>query len=176
MKASDVLALVSTPEKPRGDRVVVVPLVKAGRSFLVDMEENREKPERGVVIAIGPGATGPETGRFVPVQASVGELVAFGKYAGLAFEVNGPTGAVNALIMRDSEILLFQDADSYELVIHDENPNRMHLAGFTCDACPSVSGEESLKRLRELGGYDPIDAAIAAERDRAVQPSVIVAP
>lgn len=159
MRSSELLALVSTPQQPRADRVVVLPLLKANRGALVDMEDNRERPQYGVVLAVGPGATGPETGRFVPVAAIPGELVTYGRYAGLAFEASAPQsprGAVDVLVMRDSEILLAQAPDTFVLHMHDQDPGKVHLAGLICDSCPKTSSEARLHALRDVAGFDPV--------------------
>lgn len=175
---------ISTPLKPRGDRIVVLPFVQAGSSFLLNMEENREKPERGIVIEIGPGATGAETGRFTAVEAQVGQLVCYGKYAGLKFEVSGPDNyPVDVYIMRDSEVLLYQDAGSFELVMHEGDPRKVHEAGLTCEHCEQKKIDvEALRDAAYGGPTEPAvrvhhdvadlggdaDAAIEAERRRLV--------
>src|SRR4051812_26621885 len=96
------------PQTPRGNRILVLPLVQAGSSFILDMEENREKPEKGLVIAIGPGGLGAQTGRPIPVEASVGELVCYGKYAGMKWtirhELDGRAIDLPVYIMQDTEV------------------------------------------------------------------------
>lgn len=164
------------PQQPRSGRILVLPLVKAGSSILIDMEENRELPEKGLVVAVGAGGVGPETGRPIPVEAVVGELVAYGKYAGLKWTVrhdlNGTLIDLPVFIMRDSEVLLAQPAESLDLVVHDNDPRRIHEAGLTCEYCPTVKGEEGVERLRALArGDDPDEALIAAERDRQPEPA-----
>ena len=170
--------------RPRGAGLIVVPLLEARRGLLVDMEENREKPLKGIVVAKSAGGTAPETGRPLEILSAVGDLVAFGKYAGLVyhFEVPVPDGdprIVKAYIMRDSEVLASQEEGTYDLTIHDGDPNKMHLAGLTCELCETVQGEAGLERLRAIaGGLDPDapapseDELIAKERDRA--PSLII--
>lgn len=163
---------------PRGNRLLVLPLVKAGSSILIDMEENREQPEKGLVIAVGPGGVGPETGRPISVDSTTGELVAYGKYAGMKWtirhEVNGSAIDLPVFIMRDTEVLLAQPAETLDLVIHDHDPRKIHETGLTCEHCPRVEGETGLDRLRAIGkGEDPdaptasVEDAIAVERDRA---------
>lgn len=166
---------ISTQLKPRGDRLVVLPFIKAGSSFLINMEENREKPERGIVVAIGPGGVGAETGKPTPVDAKIGELVCYGKYAGLAFEVAGPDNyPVNVFIMRDSEVLLYQDAGTFEMVMHDNDPRKVHEAGLTCEHCEQVKVNIDVLRDVAYGepaaAPDPADteALIASEKDRLV--------
>ncbi len=174
MRSSEGVALVATPQTPRGDRVVVLPLLKGSRGVLVDMEENRERPQQGVVVAVGPGGVGPETGRPITVSAKVGELVTYGRYAGLAFEASAPgspRGAVDVIVMRDTEILLAQAPDTFELEMHDEDPGKVHLAGLTCDLCPRVGGEEGVMRLREIGRFDP---AAPLQPEETVSPAQFI--
>lgn len=160
---------------PRADRILVLPLVQASSSPILDMEPNREQPEKGLVLAVGPGGIGVQTGRAIPVLATVGELVVYGKYAGHKWEIDGPPDAdgrvrpVVAYIMSDAEVMLFQPADTLDLIVHDGL--RIHEVGKTCEHCPGPD----LKRLQALArGDDPnvpvdLDAAIAAERARPQQ-------
>jgi len=148
-------------EKPRFDRIVVLPLLKASTNLIIDMEEGR-LPERGIVVALGPGGTAPETGRTVEVVARVGELVRYGKYAGQDFEVDTPNGPVKAIIMRDCEVLLAQEPGTYELEIHDGDFRKMHLKGHVCEHCPKA--DLSAERERLLAERQGDDALIEQER------------
>jgi co-chaperonin GroES (HSP10) len=140
---------------PRGNRILVLPLVKAGSTMILDMEENREQPEKGLVLEIGPGGVGAETGRPIPVDASIGELVAYGKYSGLKWsiphELRGQRFDLSVFILRDTEVLLAQPAETLNLVIHDDDPRKIHEAGLTCEFCERPEGEASLERLRAIG-------------------------
>jgi hypothetical protein len=165
------------PQKPRGNRLLVIPLLKAGAGKIIDMEEDRERPASGIVIYAGPGGVGAETGNPVPVESVVGELVSYGRYAGMDWsirhEVNGEARDLKTYILRDTEVILAQPPGSFDLVIHDNDPGKMHEVGLTCEHCPKVEGEAGLARLREIAaGGNPdapadLDAAINAERDRA---------
>src|SRR5258708_28133250 len=70
---------------PLGDRVLLKPLTpeEAGNttSFGIIIPEtvDKEKPEQGTVIAVGPGKR-DENGRVQPVGVSVGDRVMFSKY------------------------------------------------------------------------------------------------
>lgn len=150
---------------PRGDRVLVLPLMAANPSLdgLIVLPEstNRERPMQGIVLAVGPGGVGPETGRPVTVTAQIGELVAFGRYAGLDFEVSGPQGQVKILIMRDTEILIARAPGTFELVVHEHNPAKMHEKGFVCDIC--VPPTVNLDKLRDAAYGELIDAEVGDE-------------
>ena len=88
--------------KPLDDRVVVTPMeadqVTAGGIVLPDSA--KEKPQRGKVIAVGPGRL-LESGERCPVAVVVGDHVLFGKYGGTDIEVDG----TEVKILRESDIL-----------------------------------------------------------------------
>lgn len=88
--------------KPLDDRVVVEPLsaedVTAGGIVLPDSA--KEKPQRGKVIAVGPGKL-LDSGDRCPVAVVVGDEVLFGKYGGTDIEVDG----TEVKILRESDIL-----------------------------------------------------------------------
>lgn len=69
--------------QPLGDRVVVAPLSKdlAAKSLsgiIIPETVDKEKPERGTVVATGPGKY--EDGKFTPMQVKPGDTVLFSKY------------------------------------------------------------------------------------------------
>jgi chaperonin GroES len=88
--------------RPLDDRVVVEPLEAeektAGGILLPDSA--KEKPQRGKVLAVGPGAANDE-GKRTPVGVVVGDTVLYGRYAGNDIEVGGK----ELKIMRESDIL-----------------------------------------------------------------------
>ena len=76
--------------RPLDDRVVVEPLeaeeMTAGGIVLPDTA--KEKPQRGKVIAIGPGKL-LDSGNRGELSVAVGDEVIYGKYGGTEVEVNG---------------------------------------------------------------------------------------
>ena len=92
--------------KPLGDRVVVEPVEQEEMtaSGLVLPETAKEKPQKGVVMAAGPGAR-DEDGKRVGLDVSVGETVLFAKYAGTEFKVDGK----KLLILKESDLLAIVD-------------------------------------------------------------------
>ena len=92
--------------KPLGDRVVVEPVEQEEMtaSGLVLPETAKEKPQKGVVMAAGPGAR-DEDGKRVALDVSVGETVLFAKYAGTEFKVDG----MKLLILKESDLLAIVD-------------------------------------------------------------------
>ena len=72
--------------------------VTAGGIVLPDAAQ--EKPQRGTVIAVGPGKL-LDSGERGELSVSVGDEVIFGKYGGTEIEVEG----VDVKILRESDIL-----------------------------------------------------------------------
>ena len=87
---------------PLDDRVVVHPLdaeeTTAGGIVLPDTA--KEKPQRGQVVAVGPGRL-LDSGERCAVCVTVGDEVLFGKYGGTDIEVDGD----EVKILRESDIL-----------------------------------------------------------------------
>lgn len=88
--------------KPLDDRVVVEPVsaeeTTAGGIVLPDTA--KEKPQRGKVLAVGPGRL-LDSGERCAVSVTVGDEVLFGKYGGTEIEVEGR----EIKILRESDIL-----------------------------------------------------------------------
>jgi len=88
--------------KPLGDRVVVEPIeqeeVTAGGIVLP--ETAKEKPQQGMILAVGPGAR-DEDGEHVEMDVKVGDKVLYAKYSGTEFKVDGK----KLLILRESDLL-----------------------------------------------------------------------
>ena len=88
--------------KPLDDRVVVEPVeaeqVTAGGIVLPDAAQ--EKPQRGKVIATGPG-TLLDSGERGELSVKVGDEVIYGKYGGTDIEIDGR----EVKILRESDIL-----------------------------------------------------------------------
>jgi len=88
--------------RPLEDRVVVEPLEAeektAGGILLPDTA--REKPQRGRVLAVGPGKT-TEDGKRIALSVAVGDEVLYGRYAGNEVKL----GDKEVKIMRESDIL-----------------------------------------------------------------------
>ena len=92
--------------KPLGDRVVVEPLeqdeIMASGLVLPDMA--KEKPQKGTIVAAGPG-TRDEDGQRLALDVMVGETVLFAKYAGTEFKVDSK----KLLILKESDLLAIVD-------------------------------------------------------------------
>ncbi|MDR3183026.1 MAG: co-chaperone GroES [Planctomycetaceae bacterium] len=88
--------------KPLDDRIVVQPLEAeaktAGGLYLPDTA--KEKPQRGTVIAVGPGKI-LDSGNRAELSVSVGDEVIYGKYSGSDIEVDGQ----EIKILRETDVL-----------------------------------------------------------------------
>jgi chaperonin GroES len=88
--------------RPLDDRVVIRPLeaeeMTAGGIVLPDAA--KEKPQRGKVLATGPGKL-LDSGSRGELSVKVGDEVIFGKYGGSEIEVDGE----DLKILRESDIL-----------------------------------------------------------------------
>lgn len=82
--------------KPLADRVLVepAPAEEKTASGIIIPDTAKEKPQKGKVVAVGPGK------KDEPVTVSVGDTVLYGKYAGTEISVDGQ----DYLIMRESDI------------------------------------------------------------------------
>ena len=88
--------------RPLDDRVVVEPLeaeeMTAGGIVLPDTA--KERPQRGTVVAVGPGKL-LDSGERGTLSVAVGDEVIFGKYSGTDIEINDR----DVKILRESDIL-----------------------------------------------------------------------
>jgi chaperonin GroES len=69
-------------------------------SGIVLPDTAKEKPQRGNVLAVGPGAR-DEDGAYIKMDVEVGDEVIFSKYGGTEIKV----GAHDVLILRESDVL-----------------------------------------------------------------------
>ena len=88
--------------KPLNDRVVVTRIEEEQKTSggIIIPDTAKEKPQRGKVIAVGPGKI-DENGKRIPMELKKNDRVLFGKYAGTEITVDG----VEHLIMREDDIL-----------------------------------------------------------------------
>ena len=88
--------------RPLHDRIVVQRLEQETKtaSGIVIPDQAAEKPDQGVVKAVGNGKVGDD-GKVRPLDVKVGDKVLFGKYAGQTVKVDGE----EVLVIREEEIL-----------------------------------------------------------------------
>jgi chaperonin GroES len=89
--------------QPLGDRLIVEVLDEKETTVggIVLPDTAREKPQRGKVLAVGPGARNQETGDYIPMEVADGDEVAFSKYGGTEIKL----GTDEVLILRESDVL-----------------------------------------------------------------------
>jgi chaperonin GroES len=88
--------------QPLGDRIIVEILDEEATtaSGIVLPDTAQEKPQRGKVLAVGPGPR-DEDGEYIKMDLEVGDAVIFSKYGGTEIKI----GADDVLILRESDVL-----------------------------------------------------------------------
>src|SRR6187431_3560787 len=88
--------------QPLGDRLIVEVLDEEDvtASGIVLPDTAKEKPQRGKVLAVGPGPR-DEDGEYIKMDLEVGDEVIFSKYGGTEIKI----GADDVLILRESDVL-----------------------------------------------------------------------
>ena len=87
--------------KPLGSRLVVEPIEEeeVTSGGIVLPETAKEKPQKGTVLAIGPGDRN-DKGERIPMDVKVGDKVLYAKYAGTEVKYDGK----KLLILRESDV------------------------------------------------------------------------
>jgi chaperonin GroES len=88
--------------QPLGDRIIVEILDEEATtaSGIVLPDTAQEKPQRGKVLAVGPGPR-DEDGEYIKMDLEVGDEIIFSKYGGTEIKV----GTDDVLILRESDVL-----------------------------------------------------------------------
>jgi chaperonin GroES len=89
--------------KPLGDRVILEPLSEEKKSkggIILPETVDKERPEKGKVIAIGPGKI-DESGKRIPMNVKKGDIVLFTKYGPNEVKIDGK----EYLIAKEEDIL-----------------------------------------------------------------------
>ena len=89
--------------KPLADHVLIKPIEeeeKTKTGILLPETAEKEKPEQGEVIAVGPGKRTPE-GKLIPLEVKKGDKVLFTKYGPTEIKIDGK----KYLIAREEDIL-----------------------------------------------------------------------
>ena len=83
--------------KPLADRVLIQPMAAETKtaSGIIIPDTAKEKPQKGKVVAVGPGTKDNE------VTVKVGNTVLYGKFSGTELKLDG----TDYLMMRESDIL-----------------------------------------------------------------------
>jgi chaperonin GroES len=88
--------------QPLGDRLIVEALEEeeTTSSGIVLPDTAKEKPQRGRVLAVGPGSR-DENGDYVALDLAEGDEIIFSKYGGTEIRL----GTDDYLILRESDVL-----------------------------------------------------------------------
>jgi chaperonin GroES len=88
--------------KPLGDRLIVEVLEEEEMTIsgIVLPDTAKEKPQRGRVLAVGPGSR-DENGEYVAMDLEDGDEIIFSKYGGTEIKL----GVDEVLILRESDVL-----------------------------------------------------------------------
>ena len=107
--------------QPLGDRLIVEVLDEEQETIsgIVLPDTAKEKPQRGRVLAVGPGSRSQETGERVQMEVEDGDEVVFSKYGGTEIRI----GTDDVLILRESDVLA--------KLVHTGGKGKRKLAGAT---------------------------------------------
>lgn len=88
--------------RPLDDRVIVEPVAAEEKTAggIVLPDSAKEKPQRGKILAVGPGKL-LDNGQRATLSVAVGDEIIYGKYGGTDIEINGD----EVKILRESDIL-----------------------------------------------------------------------
>ncbi len=88
--------------RPLNDRVLVIRVEdeQKTKGGIIIPDTAKEKPQKGRVVAVGPGKVGKH-GKRVPLTVNVGDHVIFSKYAGTDIKIDD----IEHLVMREEDIL-----------------------------------------------------------------------
>ena len=88
--------------RPLNDRILVIREEEEQKSAggIIIPDTAKEKPQRGKIVAAGPGKMG-EDGKRTPLEVKAGDRVLFAKYAGTDIKLDG----VEHVFMREDDIL-----------------------------------------------------------------------
>jgi chaperonin GroES len=97
--------------QPLGDRLIVEVLDEQDvtASGIVLPDTAKEKPQRGLVLAVGPGGKN-DSGDVVPLEVAEGDTIIFSKYGGTEVKVEG------------NELLILRESDVLAKVVGDREP------------------------------------------------------
>jgi chaperonin GroES len=89
--------------RPLADRVIVEPLEEQEMtaSGIVLPETAKEKPQKGKIVAVGPGRK-DDAGKVIPMDVAVDDTVLFAKYGGTEVKLSSNQ---TVLVLRESDIL-----------------------------------------------------------------------
>ena len=116
--------------QPLGDRLIVEVLEEeeTTTSGIVLPDTAKEKPQRGNVLAVGPGSRNDE-GNIIPMEIAEGDEIIFSKYGGTEVKL----GSDDVLILRESDVLACVLLPGAGADGEDASPLRLLLRGVRKD-------------------------------------------
>ena len=89
--------------KPLGDRLIIraIEEEETTASGLVLPDTAKEKPQKGLVIAVGDGKFDDDGEKRIPLDVAEGDEVLYSKYGGTEIKVDGE----ELLVLRESDVL-----------------------------------------------------------------------
>jgi chaperonin GroES len=98
---------VANKLRPLADRVVIKPLEREEmtKSGIVLPDTAKEKPQEGMIEAVGNGRFNEQTGQRMPLDVKVGDRVMYAKYAGSEVKLD------------DTEYLILAEKDILAIVV-----------------------------------------------------------
>ena|SRR3989338_8461883 len=93
--------------RPLHDRVIVERVEENTKSpgGILIPDNAKEKPVRGIIVAVGPGKKCEKTGEHCTLEVKVGNNVLFGKYSGSEIKHEGK----EYLVMREEDIIAVEE-------------------------------------------------------------------
>ncbi|HXG20042.1 MAG TPA: co-chaperone GroES [Methylomirabilota bacterium] len=90
-----------TKVRPLHDRLIVKRIAEEEKSAggIIIPDTAKEKPQEGVVIAVGPGRQ--DDGKVIPIDVKPGDHVLFSKYGGTEIKLDGE----EHLILQEADVL-----------------------------------------------------------------------
>jgi chaperonin GroES len=88
--------------RPLNDRLLVQRTEEEAKSAggIIIPDSAKEKPQKGNVVAVGPGKLGDD-GRRTQLDVKAGDHILFAKYAGTEIKIDG----IKHLFMREDDVL-----------------------------------------------------------------------
>lgn len=88
---------------PLEDRVVIKVIEQEEKtsSGIVLPDTAKEKPQKGTVMAVGPGKYNEDGDQLIPMPVKKGDVVVFAKYSGTEIKLNGE----EYLVVRASDLI-----------------------------------------------------------------------
>jgi len=95
--------------RPLADRVVIKPVEREEitKSGIVLPDTAKEKPQEGIIEAVGNGRYNERTGERIKLDVAVGDRVMYAKYAGSEVKIDD----VDYLILSEKDILAVVQAN-----------------------------------------------------------------